>query len=174
MYSRRAALKGVVGVVGVAVAMESANAAPRTAPDTSTRTNTNLGPASSLALFSELPALGDTFVRYVGEELAGAVPLVLHGPHGYFQVDVCKADLSGRRGVAQSRSLDLFVHNGGRGDVATSTEHIVALRKLAAELERRERTGVNAPPLLNWTERQRLIRGDDYTVDVLSAYLAER
>ncbi|HEY3498813.1 MAG TPA: hypothetical protein VGK73_29180 [Polyangiaceae bacterium] len=165
MQTRRQVLKGVLGAVGVAVVAEQAAAGPLGAAT---------GGEANADIFANLPDLQGTRVLHVAPVVAGAVPLILEGPSGPYQVDVCRASASGARGIAKSGRLELFVHNGGRGDVATASEHVLAMRALATELSRREAAGARIPQLLTWRERQELVRGNEYTVDVLASYLAGR
>jgi hypothetical protein len=125
-------------------------------------------------LFAELPPLAGCRVVHVGAILAGAVPLVLEGPAGLFQVDVCRLGTKGARGLAQSRSLEFFVHNGGRGDRLSSPEQIRAVRALAAELERRELAGARIPELSSWVERQEIVTGSGLEIEVVESYVNER
>src|SRR5262245_19607094 len=89
--------------------------------------------SGSRDLLADLPRLDRCRVVAVHPLLVGALPVVLEGPEGRFQVDICRRAESAC-GVAQSLSLDLFVHNGGDGNKATTREQILAIRALAAEL----------------------------------------
>ncbi|HWA72736.1 MAG TPA: hypothetical protein VG937_10390 [Polyangiaceae bacterium] len=110
-------------------------------------------PAEFTDLLLRLPPLHTCRVAAAHPVLFGAVPIVLAGPSGLFQVDLCRrSDVA--RGVAQSRSFDLFVHNGGDGRKATTREQILAVRALAAELDAREGAGCEMPMLLSWEERR--------------------
>lgn len=106
-----------------------------------------------LALLEDLPLFHRCKVVRVHSPVFGAIPIVLDGPEGSFQVDLCRRGESAR-GVAQSPSLDLFVHNGGNGSKATTREQILAVRALASELGAREGHGFAIPQLSTWDQRQ--------------------
>jgi hypothetical protein len=158
MHSRRGFIAGALGFIGASSLSVAASAE-------------QLPPSD---LFEDLPVLAGCRVVHVAPVLAGAVPLVLEGPSGLFQVDVCRLGKTGARGMASNRSLEFFVHNGGRGDRQSSPEQIRAVRALAEELDRRELAGARVPELSNWVERQELVTGSGLEIEVVSSYVNER
>lgn len=83
----------------------------------------------------------------------GAIAVLLDSEAGPFQLDVVKKDDRGPEGVANTRSLAIFVLNRGRGRLATSEDQGLAARALAVELDAREAAGAEVPALLTLTER---------------------
>jgi hypothetical protein len=151
--ARRSFLK--TGVAGLGVALLPATASAEAVPSPTH--------AEIPALLTDLPPLDRCRVVRVHAPLFGAVPIVLEGPEGMFQVDVCRrGDCA--RGVAQSPSLDFFVHNGGNGSKATSPEQILAVRALASELAVRESSGLAVPELSTWEQRQQLTARRTFSV----------
>jgi hypothetical protein len=88
----------------------------------------------------------------------GAIPVILAGADGArFQVDVLARDDAGPSPVAVTRSLGLFLSNGGDGALASRENHGLGARALAAALARNEAAGARVPPSL-LTLRARLAR----------------
>ena len=86
----------------------------------------------------------------------GAVPVVLAGADGVpFQVDVLRREPSSAA-VGRSRSLAVYVVNGGGGAQPTHEDHGLAAMALAGYLADRERAGAPVPRLL--THGQRTMR----------------
>jgi hypothetical protein len=110
-------------------------------------------------LFAELRT-GTCIERWtivaVCERTGGIIPVVMAGADGEtFQVDIARRDPNGARGVAETKTLALYLSNGGRGDTATVEEHGLGVMALAARLARREAQGAVAPELLTLDERTR-------------------
>src|SRR5206468_2044916 len=96
------------------------------------------------ALFGELRA-GARLERWtivdVQRVASGGIAVTMATEDGEpFQVDVLRRD-DGAPGVAQTRSLSLYLVNGGNGRVASVEEHGLGAMALAAWLDAREAAG---------------------------------
>ncbi|HZS36859.1 MAG TPA: hypothetical protein VFF06_08535 [Polyangia bacterium] len=84
---------------------------------------------------------------------SGGIPVVMATAGGEkFQVDVLRRD-ERAPGVANTRSLSLYLHNQGDGRAASHEEHGLGAMALALALEEREAAGAPLPPLLTLAER---------------------
>jgi hypothetical protein len=110
----------------------------------------------SIALFGELRA-GAQLDRWsivdVERVAAGGIVVTMATQTGErFQVDVLKRD-DAALGVAQTRSLSLYLVNGGDGRLASVEEHGLGAMALGAWLDARETSGAEVPQLLTLRER---------------------
>ena len=114
-----------------------------------------LAPMGETALFGELRA-GSRIDRWTIESVrqtSGAVTVAMRTGDGErFQVDVLRRD-DAMPGVARTRSLSLYLVNGGRGRLASIEEHGLGAMALAGWLDAREAAGHASPSLYTLRER---------------------
>ena len=108
------------------------------------------------ALFGPLAA-GAQLDRWTVVEIhdasSGGIPVVMATAAGEkFQVDVLRRD-DAAPGVANTRSLSLYLCNKGDGRTASDEEHGLGAMALAHALAEREAAGAPLPPLLTLAER---------------------
>lgn len=129
------------------------------APVPARREHTLRGEREVAELFGELgpgTRVGNCEIVSLHAPVAGAIPVMLAtGAGRRFQLDVLRRDPDegSSRSVSVSRSLAVYVCNGGDGSHATDEEQGLAAMALAALLERRERSGAARPALLTMRER---------------------
>lgn len=95
----------------------------------------------------------------------GALPVVLAGADGRrFQVDVMAIDPGGPLGVANTKTLSLFVANRGDGDTPTEESQGLGAMALAAALAERETAGAEPPTLVTFAKRAEQHPGGAFAV----------
>ena len=89
----------------------------------------------------------------IHDAASGGVPVVMATAGGErFQVDVLRRD-DRAPGVANTRSLALYLCNAGDGRAASDEEHGLGAMALARALDEREAAGAPVPKLLTLAER---------------------
>lgn len=146
---RRTILGGVAAVAAGAIACDREQApASASAPAL---------PPEAEALFRDLQPgtkVEQWTVVAVHPVRHGALPVVLAGADGQrFQVDVMAIDPGGPLGVANTKTLSLFVANRGDGDTPTDESQGLGAMALAAALGERETAGVEPPTLVTFAKR---------------------
>ena len=114
--------------------------------------------AAVRALFGDLRA-GSKIDRWTLIEIAdvhaGCIPVLMAAADGTrFQIDIAERDPQGPKPVAETKSLALYLVNGGGGTTSTVEEHGLGVMALAAALKQREQAGAVAPQLVKLRERK--------------------
>ena len=94
------------------------------------------------------------YVADVGQVALGAIPVVVsnRATGEQLNIEVC-ASGSRANPVASSKRFDLFVANGGSGNVRTHRDHVIVARALSRKLDREVK---QAPAgMLSMSDRQR-------------------
>lgn len=113
-------------------------------------------PKKTQALAEVEGSIGQWRVVQVRPLVAGAIPMLMRAPDGReFQVDVMRADPQGPRGVAQTRTLALYLANRGRGDTPSGEDEARGARLLAQRLAQieAEQGAPEIPGLLTLSQR---------------------
>lgn len=98
--------------------------------------------------------LGKWSIEQVYAPRLGAIAVVMRTPEGQaFQVDVLRRD-GDIPGVAETRNFSLYIANSGNGSTATDELQARGAKVLAHHIRNRELTGVPAPELLTFRQRE--------------------
>jgi hypothetical protein len=115
--------------------------------------------ASVKALFGDLRP-GSQIDRWtivqIADVHAGCIPVQMAAADGTrFQIDIALFDPEGPKPVAQTKTLALYLVNGGGGTTSTVEEHGLGVMALAAVLRQREDAGAVAPQLVKLRDRKK-------------------
>lgn len=141
-----------------------ASSSPSTGASTPPAPQASASPSSSaLGLAPGDSIAGGWTVSAIHPVTLGAIPVILEGAHGKFQLDVLRRAENGPSGIGNSERLSVFLCNQGDGGKRTHEDHGLAAMALAEQLKARE-ASLDLSGLLTLEERQAQHRGGAFVV----------